>query len=291
MNAVRLPLALRFAGPLIVGALIGSGAVGLFLDGGGPRPASAGSPVGSGRTVVTKPLPPLPASSPAAADAREPMVRGRLPEAPAAAPSETPDAAGKLPEEAAAPPPPPPSVVQDSAASAAAATREIPSAGPPPPESAPPVVAAPPEPRPFSLLVESLRRRENALAAQRSWRQRGLNPYLVQAELGEKGTWWRLLLGAYRSLPEALAARRELGIGEAVPVKTPFGNLAGEFSDPQEAALLRERIAARGWDAYLLEDPGRPLRLVVGAFADAASAEKQRRELAAQGIETRTVRR
>ncbi|MEJ5360368.1 MAG: SPOR domain-containing protein, partial [Desulfobacterales bacterium] len=168
-----------------------------------------------------------------------------------------------------------------------------PAAPPAPPAQAAvfPAVSAPPERRPFSLLLESLRARENALAAQRSWRKRGLSPYLVQAELGEKGTWWRLLLGAYRSLPEALAARRELGIDAAVPVKTPFGNLVGEFSDPQEAAVLRERLAARGWDPYLLEESGRPLRVFVGAFADTASAEKQRRELGAQGIEARTVPR
>lgn len=255
MGPSRRHLALRFAGPLIVGALIGSGALGPFPEGSGLRPAFAGTSAGSGRTVVIKPLPPLPASGSTAAEIREPVVRGRLPEAPAAAPSGVPDEAAKVREEAAAPPPP---VVHEPAASAAAVTRETPSAGPPPPETAPPVVSAPPEPRPFSLLVESLRRRENALAAQRSWRQRGLAPYLVQAELGEKGTWWRLLLGAYRSLPEALAARRELGIGGAVPVKTPFGNLVGEFSDPREAAVMREQMAARGWDAYLLEEPGSP---------------------------------
>lgn len=285
---------LRIAGLLAVGALIWSGVLRLSPEGGGLGVAFAGSSASaSGRTVVTKPLPPLPAADPSTEERREPVVRGRLPEAPATPPATIPTAEGKAPAPAVSPiplPPPPPETASASPSPPAAQEPAAPAASPAA-ASLPPAVSAPPEPRPFSLLIESLRERENALAAQRSWRKRGLSPYLVRAELGEKGTWWRLLLGAYRNLPEALAARRELGIDAAVPVKTPFGNLVGEFSDRQEAAVLRERLAARGWDPYLLEESGRPLRLFVGAFADAASAEKQRRELAAQGIEARTVPR
>lgn len=287
----RIPF---IAGLLAAGLLAGAGMPDPTTGDIGPRAASAAS-AGKGRAgaVVTKPLPPLPAAAPA--DAREPepeaVVRGRLPEAAAPAAPAPPAATEAAESRPAAPTPPsPPPILAPAPAPVAAAPGEPP-ASRPAPEAAAGRLRPPPAVRPFSLLVESLRSRENALAARRAWRSRGLDPYLVRADLGERGTWWRLLVGAYRSLPEALAARRELGIDAAVPLKTPFGNLVGEFSSREEAVALRERLASRGWDPYLLENGGSPLRLFVGAFADPASAENQRRELAAQGIDARTVAR
>ena len=297
MTPVRRRRILFAAGLLIASLLTWAGLPDPAPGGGGPRAALAAS-AGKG-AVVTKPLPPLPAAAPPAAPERETdaVVRGRMPEAPAASAPAPPAAAEAAenrpvavpPPQAPAPPPASPPPAPEAAPVAAAAGQA--SAPPPVVEAGPGRLRPPPAPRPFSLLVESLRSRENALAARRALRSRGLEPYLVRVDLGERGTWWRLLVGAYRSLPEALAARRELGIDGAVPMKTPFGNLVGEFSSREEAVALRERLASRGWDPYLLEEEGPVVRLFVGAFSDPAGAETQRRELAAQGIEARTAAR
>jgi cell division septation protein DedD len=186
---------------------------------------------------------------------------------------------------AAAPVPPPPPAIVPAPAAAPAATA-------PKPEAPKPAVKAAPGPgrAPFSLLLVSCQDRRNAEAALADFRRSGLAPYIVQTDLGPKGVWWRTLAGAYPSLEEAMAAKRGPALAHAVPVRTPYANLVGEYGSEPEAAAAAAELARKGLFPYTVKK-GASVQLMIGAFPGQAAAESHRRELEALGVTARTVQR
>ena len=268
--------------------------------------------------VVIKKLPPMPppapkAEPPPAAPAPEPLTvvqetpkESEAPEtAPAvAAASPAPEAPGGMQEKPIEAKPVEPSTAV-TAPPAAAAT---PAPTVPPAPSAARVVPVPPkkpEPMkveakalksergayPFSLLLSSNRGRESALSTLPGYRRKGFAPYLVHTDLGEKGKWWRTLLGHYRSLEDALQAQKSLNIENAVVVKTPYANLVGDYPSANEAAETAMRLTQKGLFPYVVKGAGDTTQLLVGAFPTREAAEQQQRELEGQGIPARTISR
>ena len=267
--------------------------------------------VGLPQPVVVKKKLPAPAGSAAnLAEAAEPaMVRKKFPQPPPAPeppPSAAPAPAPEPPKAAEAPPPAREEKPAETAPVAAAVN-------PPPLPAAPPVAlalpAAPPPPAkpepakpperarterfaaPFSILLSSCRDRENALAGLPHYRQAGLTPYVVQTDLGDKGTWWRTLTGSFKSLGEASQAKQALNLADAVVVKTPFANLIGAYPSEAGAAEMAARLGTLGHYPYTVKGPKNSVQLVVGAFLAKPAAEKLQRELAAQGIASQVVQR
>jgi hypothetical protein len=144
---------------------------------------------------------------------------------------------------------------------------------------------------PFSLLLTSHRKKENALAALPAQRRSGLMPYLVQVDLGKKGVWWRTLAGAYGSFEEALKEKSARKLDDAVVVKTPYANLLGEFSSEKEADEAARRLRAAGGFPYLLKGPGGTVRLLDGAFLTRTAAEEHRSALEQQGFPSQVIQR
>ena len=144
---------------------------------------------------------------------------------------------------------------------------------------------------PFSILLSSCRDRENALAGLPHYRRAGLTPYVVQTDLGDKGTWWRTLTGSFKSLDEASHAKKAFNLADAVVVKTPFANLVGAYPSEAGAAEMAARLVKLGHFPYTVKGPKNSVQLVVGAFLAKPAAEKLQRELAAQGIASQVVQR
>ena len=123
------------------------------------------------------------------------------------------------------------------------------------------------------------------------YRQAGLTPYVVQTDLGDKGTWWRTLTGSFKSLDEASQAKKAFNLADAVVVKTPFANLVGAYPSEAGAAEMAARLGKLGHFPYTVKGPKNSVQLVVGAFLAKPAAEKLQRELAAQGIASQVVQR
>lgn len=253
-----------------------------------PPPAETAGE-GAGRPIVRKALPSPP--PPVAAPPPPPVVAPSPPtvadtpvpapsvEAPIPAPAAEPPAAA---EPAASLAPEPPPATADSPAPAAAAS--------PPPSPAPPIAAAE-TPLPFSLLLSSCRDRANALAALPQFRRAGASPHIVRTEVKGKGEWWRVMSGTYRSAEEAAQAKKALGLNDAVVVRTPFTALIGEFPSEAAAADAAARASAKGVFPYVLPRPAGAVGLAAGAYLTQAEAEGLQRELKAQGVATKVVRR
>lgn len=295
--------------PLLIALLLGAS-----VDA-GLRPAAAAAPVVQKKIsegvlpveaqtaqaapagVVRKKLPAPPAPPASAAPTPpvpEPPVQMAVPPAPpvAIAPVDAPKPEEAKPVEAkpaetvtAAPAqPPPPAIVPAPAAAPAAMA--------PKPEAPKPAVKAAPGTgrTPFSLLLASCQDRRNAEAALADFRRFGLAPYIVQTDLGPKGVWWRTLAGAYPSLEEAVAAKRGKALAHAVPVRTPYANLVGEYGSEPEAAAAAAGLARKGLFPYTVRK-GASVQLMIGAFPGQAAAESHRRELEALGVTASTIQR
>jgi len=264
----------------------------------GVLPAEAQAAEAAPAGVVRKKLPAPPVAPERAAPTPpvpEPPVQVAAPPAPpvAIAPVDAPTPEAAKPVEskpaetvaaAPVPPPPPPAIVPAPAAAPAATA--------PKPEASKPAVKAAPGPgrAPFSLLLVSCQDRRNAEAALADFRRSGLVPYIVQTDLGPKGVWWRTLAGAYSSLEEAMAAKRGPALAHAVPVRTPYANLVGEYGSEPEAAAAAAELARKGLFPYTVKK-GASVQLMIGAFPGQAAAESHRRELEALGVTARTIQR
>jgi hypothetical protein len=272
--------------------------------------AAAGQPA----PVIRKKLPPMPAPVPKV----EPPPAVPAP-APAAAVPETPQEPqplAKEPTPAVASAPPAPEALKEipekpieakpAAPAPAVSAHPAPAALPPPPaapvppdspkkpEAAKTVVKPPKSERgtyPLSLLLSSNRGRESALSTLPGYQRQGLAPYIVHTDLGDKGKWWRTLIGHYRSLEEALKAKKAMKLDEAAVVKTPFANLLGDYPSEREAVEAAARFPRKDLFPYMVKSAGGDAQLLIGAFPTQAAAEEQQRELAGQGIQARTIRR
>ena len=300
-----------FGLPLLIALLLG-----LSVDA-GQRPAAAATP------VVQKKISEgvLPAEAQAAQAAPAGVVRKKLPAPPAAPVSAVPTpAVPEPPVQAAAPPAPPVAIAPvdtpkpeeakpveakpaETVTAAPAPAQPPPAAIVPVPAAAPAAMAPKPEaPKPavkaapgtgrtpFSLLLASCQDRRNAEAALADFRRSGLAPYIVQTDLGPKGVWWRTLTGAYPSLEEAVAAKRGPALARAVPVRTPYANLVGEYGSEPEAAAAAAELTRKGLFPYTVKK-GASVQLMIGAFPGQAAAESHRRELEALGVTARTIQR
>lgn len=224
--------------------------------------------------------PPAPESKPAAvAVAPAPEVPKGIPEKPIVA---KPPEPAPAPAAVASPPVPATAVVQAA---------PPPASKPEPPKTIAKAVSGVHGAYPFSLLLSSNRGKANALTTLPDYRRKGLTPYLVHTDLGEKGKWWRTLYGYYPTLEDALQAQKALNLFEAVVVKTPFANVIGEYASEKDAAEAVAQLSQKGLFPYMVKGPQNATRLMAGAFPTQQEAEHQQRELEVQGIPARTIRR
>jgi len=152
------------------------------------------------------------------------------------------------------------------------------------------VPAAPTPPLPYSLQLCSCRAAENAQRSLADFRKKGLDAYLVKVQLGgDRGTWWRVYSGQYQTLDEAMGAKENLGLSDAIAKKTPFANLIGEYASEAQARTEQERLTALGFSPYVLTDHDNVFRLFVGAYTRKSQVERQALELESMGLISQSV--
>jgi cell division septation protein DedD len=145
---------------------------------------------------------------------------------------------------------------------------------------------------PYSLQLSSCRSLENARNAAADFRKRGLDPFIVNVYLkNHGGSWWRVLSGQYSSVKEALRAKKELKLSDAVVKRTRFANLIREFETRELTIEMKNRLETLGFSAYTVEYANHGYRVFVGAFTRKSQAEKQALELQTKGIMCRVVDR
>jgi len=152
---------------------------------------------------------------------------------------------------------------------------------------------APPKtvPYPYSVYLGSFRDRERLQKAVSIFQGKGLAPYWCRFDLGEKGMWFRVFAGHFRTREEADRVIREKGIQEAESRETKYAALIGVYGSKEELDRKVSQLKGLGLGPYVIQDGEAAARLYVGAFFQESHAAEQVKELASRGIQSRVVER
>jgi hypothetical protein len=196
-----------------------------------------------------------------------------------AAPVEEPVAVSQQPE----PRPLTPELAPDKTPSETASLEE------PPGESQPPKWVE--GVYPYSVNLGSFHTPERMQRAVTTYGSLGLSLYWIRVDLGEKGIWFRLFTGFFRTRAEADAFIRENRIPDAFSRHTKYAVLIGTYKSEKELKTKRVELRAKGCSSYEVKDMDGAYWLFTGAFYQMARAQKHKADLASKGIKGAVVER
>ncbi len=144
---------------------------------------------------------------------------------------------------------------------------------------------------PYAIYLGSYKNIDRAQKAVSTFREKGLSPYWVKVDLGEKGVWYRVLAGYFQTKDEVQAFIDEHQITEGRSRYVVYANLIGPYRSDEELNMKSLSLLALGYCPYVIKGINGESLLFTGAFYHKTDAEKERIELAAMGIQTQLVKR
>jgi hypothetical protein len=144
---------------------------------------------------------------------------------------------------------------------------------------------------PYSVNLGSFRTPERMQKAETTYGSLGLSLYWIQVDLGEKGIWFRLFTGVFRTREEADAFIRENRIPDAFSRHTKYAVLIGAYKSEKELKTKRAELRAMDCSSYEVKDMDGAYWLFTGAFYQMARALKHKADLASKGIQGAVVER
>jgi hypothetical protein len=151
--------------------------------------------------------------------------------------------------------------------------------------------AKPPVSYPYSVYLGSYGSLERAQRAVSMYEKKGLSPYWVEVDLGDKGVWFRIFTGYFPNREEAEAYIKKKQIANASSRRTRYANLIGVYHSPHELNRKKITLSKLGYSPYVIAGVNGEALLYAGAFYRKARAEKQHMQLASKGIRCRVVSR
>jgi hypothetical protein len=149
--------------------------------------------------------------------------------------------------------------------------------------------AKPPVSYPYSVYLGSYGSIKRAEKAVSMYEKKGLSPYWVEVDLGEKGVWFRIFTGYFPNKEQAEAYINKKQIANASPKRTAYANLIGVFHSQYELNRKKVTLSKLGYSPYVISGINGESLLYAGAFYQKARAEKQHTRLASNGIRNRVV--
>ena len=144
---------------------------------------------------------------------------------------------------------------------------------------------------PYSVYLGSYKNIDRTQTAISTFQKKGLSPYWVRVDLGEKGVWYRVLAGYFQTKDEVSAFIEKNQITEGRSRYVLYVNLIGLFSSDEDLREKNRSLVDLGYCPYVVEgDDGESL-LYTGAFYYKEDAEKEHIELASKGIHSQLVKR
>lgn len=151
---------------------------------------------------------------------------------------------------------------------------------------------------PYAIVVASFRKEDSAVAYTRRLRDAGHPATLAPTDLGDKGRWYRVVLGRYESNSKAREAAAKLKgtkpFGSAWTTRLPFAVEVGSESDKVAAESAREALTAKGVSALvfpeaLASDKPVTFKMLAGAFSSRDQAKAFAEKLQKAGISAQLV--
>jgi hypothetical protein len=144
---------------------------------------------------------------------------------------------------------------------------------------------------PYSVYLGSFKTRDRAERAISKYRKKGLSPYWVKIDLGDKGIWYRVFSEYFEKREHANKFMEKEQIVGSQSRHTRYANLIGIFASQEELDEEKIRLSELGYCPYVIASPSGESLLYVGAFYQKARAKRQHAELASKGIESHVVER
>lgn len=144
---------------------------------------------------------------------------------------------------------------------------------------------------PYSLQIGSFKSPRRASEVISFLKGKGLSPYWDLVDLGEKGKRFRVFVGHFEGLEEARRFKEGSGLKASKIVKMAYTNEVGYFASKEDMKEKLISIGKAGYSPYIIEDPQKGYRLLIGAFSTKEDARKLARSLKEAGIETKVVLR
>jgi hypothetical protein len=142
---------------------------------------------------------------------------------------------------------------------------------------------------PYSIMLSSCRLPQSARKVVSDYKKAGLAPYVVKVKFESGEEWLRVLTGHYQTRREAMQAKAEHQLSNAIVKRTPYSNLIGTYASPDEMQADLQQIRKLGYSPYFLKTQTGQLKLMVGAFFTQKAAEDHQAELQAKGIRNTVV--
>ena len=98
-------------------------------------------------------------------------------------------------------------------------------------------------------------------------------------------------MGHFEGLKEAKRFKEGSGLKASKIVKMAYTNEVGYFASKEDMKEKLISIGKAGHSTYIIEDPQKGYRLLIGAFLTKEDARKLARSLKEAGIETKVVLR
>jgi len=144
---------------------------------------------------------------------------------------------------------------------------------------------------PYSLHLSSYRTLERAKRAVLIYNKKGLSPYWVKVDLKEKGIWFRVFAGHFRSQLEADKFKQKNNLSKSNVKKIRYANIIGIYSSEDDIKTEIISLKKLGYFPYFIKDYNENYPLFVGAFLTRAGAEKQYQDLQSNGVHNKVIAR
>jgi HD-GYP domain-containing protein (c-di-GMP phosphodiesterase class II) len=144
---------------------------------------------------------------------------------------------------------------------------------------------------PYSIGLDAWHTRQKTEKILAVYREKGLSPYWVKVDLGDKGVWYRIFTGYFDNVKQAEEVIKASNLKGAAIQKTKYATLIGTYRSEKTLNDLIKMISKKGFSPYVVKGANSKFYLYVGAFYNYRDAEKQYADLLAVGIQNRIVER
>jgi cell division protein FtsN len=144
---------------------------------------------------------------------------------------------------------------------------------------------------PYSLRASSYQQADRALQEITEIRKLGLTPYLVKADLGDMGIWWRIYIGFYSTEEDAKKIQAAYQLPNTTVQKTGYACLIDEYPNETETRNMFEKLKETGYFPYAIQKGKDRYGLYIGAYEKKSEAESHKQDLIKNRITCEVVKR
>lgn len=142
-----------------------------------------------------------------------------------------------------------------------------------PPAMTPVTVEKIEAPRPYILQFGSYRNLSRLRAAYAAYRAQGIKTQWARVDLGNKGVWYRLFIGRFKTRADALQYREKQELFDSMVIHAPYTVIINASASRQQLDRLRADLQDHAIDHYTTENDDGSYRILSGAFVTREGAE------------------